>query len=79
MRIRFFFTFWRISHFLFIFRGFRRKLDIFGKKSGGTPNPGVKKLGVTPNPHQFIASAGARAAEAELGAKRHGPYLLNPF
>ena len=30
--------------------GLRRKVDIFGKKSGGTPNPGVKNLGETPNP-----------------------------
>ena len=40
------------------------KTRLFGKKSGGTPNPAVKKVGVTPNPDQNFASAAARAAEA---------------
>ena len=46
--------------------------SILRLKSGGTPNPRVKKLGVTPNFHKLFASAGARAAEAGCGAKRHG-------
>ena len=51
--------------------GFRRKLDIFGKKSGGTPNPTVKKLGVTPNPDQNFASAAARRGGGR--ARREAP------
>ena len=35
------------------------KTRLFGKKSGGTPNPQVKKLGGTPNPDQIFASAAA--------------------
>ena len=46
------------------------KTRLFGKKSGGTPNPQVKKVGVTPNPDQIFASAAARAAEAGGGAQR---------
>ena len=56
------------SFFRFFPRGFRRKLDIFGKKSGGTPNPQVKKVGVTPNLDKMFVSAAARAAEAGGGA-----------
>ena len=36
------------------------KTRLFGKKCGGTPNPAVKKLRVTPNPDQNFASAAAR-------------------
>ena len=43
----------------------RQKVDIFGKKSGGTPNRRVKKLGLTSNPHKFFASAGAVRAPAD--------------
>ena len=43
------------------------KTRLFGKKSGGTPNPQVKKVGVTPNPDQIFASAAALAAEAGRG------------
>ena len=43
------------------------KTRLFGKKSGGTPNPQVKKVGVTPNPDQIFASAAARR-----GAKHRG-------
>ena len=35
------------------------KTRLFGKKSGGAPNPQVKKVGVTPNPDQIFASAAA--------------------
>ena len=35
------------------------KTRLFGKKSGGTPNPQVKKLGGTPNPDHIFASAAA--------------------
>ena len=44
------------------------KTRLFGKKSGGTPNPQVKKLRETPNPDQIFVSATARAAEAGNGA-----------
>ena len=43
----------------------RQKVDIFGKKSGGTPNRRVKKLGLTSNPHKFFALAGAVRAPAD--------------
>ena len=57
--------------------GFSPKLDILGKKNWGTPNPKVKKLGVTPNPYEFIASAGARAAEAGRGGAKAGLRLAS--
>ena len=44
------------------------KTRLFGKKSGGTPNPQVKKVGVTPNLDQIFAWAAARAAPAGRGA-----------
>ena len=56
----FFYTFSQICHFLVLFAGFSPNLDIFGKKRGGTPNPQVKKVGVTPNSDQIFASAAAR-------------------
>ena len=46
------------------FSGFSPKTRLFGKKSGGTPNPQVKKVGVTPNPDKIVASA---AAEFDQG------------
>ena len=46
------------------------KTRLFGKKSEGTPNPQVKKVGVTPNPDQIFTSAAARAAPAGRGASR---------
>ena len=50
------------------------KSRLFGKKSGGTPNPQVKKVGVTPNSDQIFASAAARRGsgrqrQAEAEAK----------
>ena len=36
------------------------KTRLFGKKSGGIPNPQVKKVGVTPNSDQIFAAAAAR-------------------
>ena len=44
------------------------KKSRFSVKKWVTPNAAVKKLGVTPNPHTFFVAAGARAAEAGLGA-----------
>ena len=52
------------------------KTRLFGKKSGGTPNPQVKKVGITPNPDQIFASAAARAAEPGVGA-RGFPHFLD--
>ena len=51
-KIRFFSLFLRFASFWFCSRGFRRNLDFFGKKIGGTPNPQFKKVGVTPNSDQ---------------------------
>ena len=48
----------------------RRKLDIFGKKSGGTLNPQVKIVGGTPNPDQIFVSAAACAVRAKTGLRR---------
>ena len=36
------------------------KTRLFGKKNGGTPNPPVKKMGVTPKSDEIFASAAAR-------------------
>ena len=47
------------------------KTRLFGKKSGGTPNPQVKKVGVTPIPDKMFVSAAARAAEAGGGATQY--------
>ena len=59
----------------------RQKVDIFGKKSGGTPNRRVKKLGLTSNPRKFFASAGAVRALADaknfLGVGRY-PQFFDP-
>ena len=41
------------------------KTRLFGKKSGGTPNPQVKKVGVTPNPDEIFASDSAARAAAD--------------
>ena len=54
----------------------RRNVDIFVQKSGGTPNTRVKKLGVTPNPYKFFASAGASRAPAD--AKNVWGLQVNP-
>ena len=48
------------------------KTRFFGKKRGGTPNPQVKKVGVTPNLIKFSRRPPLAAAEAGRGAKRRG-------
>ena len=46
------------------------KTRLFGKKSGGTPNPQVKKVGVTPNPDQIFASAAKLAYRSAVRRSR---------
>ena len=50
-------------------RGFRRKLSIFGKKSGGTPNPQVKIVGRTLNADQIFVSAAAFTENVEFSSR----------
>ena len=50
------------------------KTRLFGKKSGGTPNPQVKKVGGTPNPDEISRRPPPCAAPAG-----GGDYILTRF
>ena len=65
MKIWFFHFFWDFPIFRFFPRGFRLKLNIFGKKTRSTPNLQVIKVGVTPNPDQIFRPTLAARAAAE--------------
>ena len=50
---------------------FSTEKSIFRKKSGGTPNPRVKKFGVTPKPNKFV-----RVGQRSRGSGR--PWQVAP-